>query len=298
MPAVAEKIEERSRSSVLAIPTSTSLATSLPLVLQRFAGGVEVAAQNPAQHLGDRPVRQVGGVEQGCEEGGGALGPVLLVAGAVRSRGDRGHRPVPSAAPRPRCWRRGSATSTADGPPGQVGALAGGIEQPYLPELCAGAPGGVHHVGLGRSRERRAGRGEQRGDHDGAGLPGAGWPENHDGVLGVGVTQPPPGVNPRNAPPPRRTHVLPHRIRRARRRLNPLRQRRRKTLRAHEAGQQAVRDEREPGEQQEVPDERRQQRGEQEDDERFRANFEPTTVLAGGRNVLVGRTPTQIRSCA
>ena len=42
MPAVAEKIEERSRSSVLAIPTSTSLATLGVVGLERFAGGVEV----------------------------------------------------------------------------------------------------------------------------------------------------------------------------------------------------------------------------------------------------------------
>ena len=73
MPAVAEKIEERSRSSVLAIPTSTSLATSLPLASRALPAGSRFAAQDPAQYFGDRAVGEVGGVEEWCEQGGGAL---------------------------------------------------------------------------------------------------------------------------------------------------------------------------------------------------------------------------------
>jgi hypothetical protein len=99
-------------------------------------------------------------------------------------------------------------------------------------------------------------------------------------VLGVGGDPPAAGREPEERPTTEQAHVLAHRIRRAQRRGQSLGQRRRGgTLRAREAGEQRVREERDPGEQQEIPDERRQQGGEQERDERLRANFEPSTVL-------------------
>ena len=43
-------------------------------------------------------------------------------------------------------------------------------------------------------------------------FPERGGPRTMTACSGSAVTHPPPGVNPRNAPPPRRAHVLAHRI--------------------------------------------------------------------------------------
>ncbi len=95
-----------------------------------FRRGVEVLSQHPAQHLGDRPLGEVRGVEQRGEQRGGALAPVVLVGCPLRGRAGRGHRAghQQRAVPRLRGGDR-RPRETAD-PRRPIGALTARVEQP------------------------------------------------------------------------------------------------------------------------------------------------------------------------
>ena len=112
--------------------------------------------------------------------------------------------PVPSAAPRPMCPRRGSATSTAAGPPRAGSAVSpAGSNSHTCPSSARERQRGVHHIGLGRGQSAAPGAASSEGITTELVFPERGGPRTITACSGSAVTQRPPGVNPRNAPPPR-----------------------------------------------------------------------------------------------
>ena len=90
---MAEKIEERSRVSVLAMPDEHVAGDGGVVVLRIRPGRARSwrRIQRSTSAIG-RSV-EVGGVKEGGEQSCCALVPVLLVGGALPGFGGRGHRP-------------------------------------------------------------------------------------------------------------------------------------------------------------------------------------------------------------